>query len=38
MHSDELVDDKVRIAKERLERAAEGCLVFGAREGLEIKI
>jgi phosphoribosyl 1,2-cyclic phosphodiesterase len=38
MHSDELVDDKVRLATQRLERATSGCLVFGAREGLEIKI
>ena len=38
MHSDELVDDKVLLASQRLERAASGCIVFGAREGLEIKI
>jgi phosphoribosyl 1,2-cyclic phosphodiesterase len=38
MHSDALVDDKVRLAKERLERAAHDCVVFGAREGLEIKL
>ena len=38
MHSDEMVDDKVRLAKERLERAANDCIVFGAREGFEIKL
>lgn len=38
MHSDEMVDDKVRVAKERLERAANDCVVFGAREGFEIKL
>jgi len=38
MQSDELVDDKVRLATTRLENAASGTIVFGAREGLEIKI
>jgi phosphoribosyl 1,2-cyclic phosphodiesterase len=38
MQSDELVDQKVRLATTRLENATCGTIVFGAREGLEIKI
>jgi phosphoribosyl 1,2-cyclic phosphodiesterase len=37
MHSDELVDQKIQIANQRLDRFGSSALVFGAREGLELK-
>jgi phosphoribosyl 1,2-cyclic phosphodiesterase len=38
MHTDELVDHKIRAAEARLAGAGSGCQVFGAREGLVLKI
>ena len=35
---DDLVDAKIQRAKERLEQAGSDCLVFGAREGLALKL
>jgi ribonuclease BN (tRNA processing enzyme) len=37
MHSDELVDEKIQRATERLEGMGAKTLLFGAREGLELK-
>jgi len=37
MHSDELVDQKIQSACERLDRQGGKLLLFGAREGLELK-
>jgi len=37
MHSDELVDQKIQSACERLDRQGARTLLFGAREGLELK-
>ncbi len=37
MHSDELVEQKIQRAVERLERHGSRTLLFGAREGLELK-
>jgi len=37
MHSDELVDQKIQWACERLDRQGGKTLLFGAREGLELK-
>lgn len=38
MHTDELVDHKIRAAEARLAGAGSSCQVFGAREGLVLKI
>jgi phosphoribosyl 1,2-cyclic phosphodiesterase len=38
MHSDDLVDDKIERAKQRLDRAGSQTVVFGAREGLTLKL
>jgi phosphoribosyl 1,2-cyclic phosphodiesterase len=38
MHSDEMVDDKIAAAQARVDRAGGGPQVFGAREGLALKI
>jgi phosphoribosyl 1,2-cyclic phosphodiesterase len=38
MHSDELVDHKIESCRQRAERAGSKLVVFGAREGLEIKL
>ena len=38
MHTDELVDHKIRAAELRLEHHGSSCRVFGAREGLVLKI
>jgi phosphoribosyl 1,2-cyclic phosphodiesterase len=37
MHSDELVDQKILAASERLARWGSATQIFGAREGLELK-
>ena len=37
LHSDELVDQKIAAAKARLAARGSSTLVFGAREGLELK-
>jgi phosphoribosyl 1,2-cyclic phosphodiesterase len=37
MHSDELVDQKIQGATQRLDRLGANTLLFGAREGLELK-
>jgi phosphoribosyl 1,2-cyclic phosphodiesterase len=37
MHSDEQVDEKIRLANERLDARGSSTLLFGAREGLELK-
>jgi phosphoribosyl 1,2-cyclic phosphodiesterase len=38
LHTDALVDQKIKVAKERVEAAGKEVLVFGAREGLELKL
>jgi phosphoribosyl 1,2-cyclic phosphodiesterase len=38
LHPDDVVDRKVHMARERLERAGGECVVFGAREGFELKL
>ncbi|HEY3497905.1 MAG TPA: MBL fold metallo-hydrolase [Polyangiaceae bacterium] len=38
MHTDDLVDQKIESVRQRLERAGSPCLVFGAREGLVLKL
>jgi phosphoribosyl 1,2-cyclic phosphodiesterase len=38
MHTDDLVDHKIRTAEARVARAGSQCQVFGAREGLVLKI
>jgi phosphoribosyl 1,2-cyclic phosphodiesterase len=38
MHSDERVDQKIQIANDRLDGRGSSALLFGAREGLELKI
>lgn len=38
LHSDELVDQKIAVAKLRLEARGSSTLLFGAREGLELKL
>jgi len=38
MHSDDLVDSKIQVANQRLDRFGGTALVFGAREGLELKL
>jgi hypothetical protein len=37
MHTDEAVDEKVRIGRERARSRGSALTVFGAREGLELK-
>lgn len=37
LHSDELVDRKIALAKARLEAHGSSTLLFGAREGLELR-
>jgi phosphoribosyl 1,2-cyclic phosphodiesterase len=38
MHSDQHMDDKISRCRARAERAGSNVVVFGAREGLEIKL
>ena len=38
MHSDERVDQKIQVANDRLDARGSTTLLFGAREGLELKI
>jgi ribonuclease BN (tRNA processing enzyme) len=38
MHTDDMVDDKISQARERVAAHGAKVLVFGAREGLEIKL
>ncbi len=38
LHSDEAVEDKIRAASERLDARGSRVLLFGAREGLELKL
>ena len=38
MHSDDVVDEKIDSCRRRAERAGSKLVVFGAREGLEIKL
>ncbi len=38
MHSDQDMDDKIARCRERAERAGSNVVIFGAREGLEIKL
>jgi phosphoribosyl 1,2-cyclic phosphodiesterase len=38
LHTDELVDLKIGAARERLEARGSATLLFGAREGLELKL
>ncbi len=37
MHTDDAVDEKVRVGRERASRGSAPLTVFGAREGLELK-
>ncbi len=38
LHTDALVDDKIKLAKKRVEAAGKSVQIFGAREGLELKL
>jgi hypothetical protein len=38
MHTDEAVDEKVRIGRDRAQSRGSDVTVFGAREGLELKL
>ena len=38
MHADELVDRKIALCRERAERNGSKLVVFGAREGIELKL
>ncbi|HVU00484.1 MAG TPA: MBL fold metallo-hydrolase [Polyangiaceae bacterium] len=38
MHADEQIDETIEACRERLARAGSNCVIFAAREGVELKI